>query len=332
MHFRNWLKYSVIYYLLIISSNYSHSQELKWNLGFDGIADNREYFNSLTTPQTILGSRISGQIGFDVDNYHQIRIGLSYLYEFGTIDTLLRPDIIMYYHAKKDPYEFYMGAFPRKRLLNYPLALLTDTLLYFRPNIEGLYLKLYGNWGFENVWIDWTSRQTNIERETFLFGFSGKLNLKKLYLEHYFVMHHFAGPAIPIPNDHLRDNGGLILRLGLNAAEFIKIDSLTFTTGIINSIDRIRGVYSWTMAYGSITELHLNYKGYGINGLVYVGEGHDFMYGEGFYKAKSYGRTDLFFTPLNFERIHGRFMLSFHFIEGSIDNSQSFLVSINISK
>lgn len=319
----------VAIFIFFIKSN--QAQELKWNIGFDGIADNREYFNTLTTPQTILGARLRGELGFDFDNYHQIRGGLNYLYEFGAIDTLLLPDITMYYHAEKEPFNFYMGTFPRKKLLDYPLALITDTLLYYRPNIEGLYLKLFGNWGYENVWIDWTSRQTNVDRETFLFGFSGSINRKIFFLQHYFIMYHFAGPAIPIPNDQLRDNGGLVIRSGINLSTMIGIDSLTISTGIVNSIDRLRGVYDWTLKYGSISEIHVNYKAYGINGLVYFGEGHDFMYSEGFYKATLYGRLDLFFTPLQFDRINGRFMLSFHFIEGSIDYSQSFLLSVDIA-
>lgn len=327
MHLR--YKFLVTIFIFFIQS--SNAQEFKWNIGFDGIADNREYFNTLTTPQTILAARIRGEMGFDLENYHQIRGGLNYIYEFGSSDSLLRPYITMYYHAEKAPYNFYMGTFPRKNLLNYPLALITDTLLYYRPNIEGLYLKLFGNWGYENFWIDWTSRQTNVDRETFLFGFSGTINWKTLFLQHYFVMHHFAGPAIPIPNDHLRDNGGLIIRSGINLSSMIGIDSLTISTGIVNSIDRIRGFYDWTLKYGSISEIHVNYKGYGMNALAYFGEGHDFMFSEGFYQARSYGRLDLFFTPLQFDRIKGRFMLSFHFIEGSIDYSQSFLLSVDIT-
>jgi len=317
--------------LFILFAQITFCQVFEWKAGFTGIADNREYFNTVTVPQTIFGSRVTLECGLNVDKFHQFRVGFNYLYEYGSTITSRQPDPVIYYKGYKEPLTLFIGAFPRKNLLLYPLVLLTDTLNYFRPNIEGMLLMVNGKWGYQNLWIDWTSRQTDTERETFLFGLSGRINKGILFFTHHLLMYHFAGSKIPIPDDSIRDNGGGVFRFGMDLSGATRLDSLIFSAGSIISFDRIRKTGEWQTPSGILSEINATYKGFGIRTLYYRGEGHQLLYGDGFYKADSYGRTDFYFTPINSTHVKGRFTYSLHFIEGKTDNSQSFILSIDIN-
>jgi len=306
-------------------------QELEWALGLDGFLDNREYYNSVQYPQTIFGSRAWLELGGSIDQVHRLRAGLNYMYEFGSSFNAIKPSPVLYYQLDYHQFEFYIGAFPRRNLLDYPLALLTDTLNYYRPNMEGMYLVYNYNWGYENVFIDWTSRQTDTDFEQFMFGFSGKLNYGIFFTTHHFLMGHFAQPLIPPPDFHIRDNGGFDLNVGVDFSELTFFDTLNMSGGVLVSLDRIRGVYEgWETPAGFIGQANVSYKGVGLRGTYYRGQGHEFLYGDSFYKAKNYGRMDISWQPFNKSNISAKIVFCIHFIEHSIDYSQQVLVSINI--
>ena len=306
-------------------------QELEWDLGLDGFLDNREYYNSVQYPQTIFGSRTWLELGGNIDQVHRLRAGLNYMFEFGSSYDAVRPSPILYYQLHYQPFEFYIGAFPGRKLLDYPLALLTDTLNYYRPNIEGMYFGYRYYWGYENVFIDWTSRQTDSDPEQFMFGFSGRFNYNIFFTTHHFLMGHFAKPKIPPPDFHIRDNGGFDLNLGVDFSKLTFFDTLTLSAGVLVSLDRIRGVYDgWKTPAGFIGQASLSYRGLGLGGTYYRGQGHELLYGDSFYKAKSYGRMDISWQPFRKNNVSAKIAFCIHFIENSIDYSQQVLVSINI--
>jgi hypothetical protein len=170
------------------------AQDLEWSAGFDGFLDNREYF-SIDIPKTIFGSRLRGEVGASLKEIHTLRAGVNFLFEFGSDPWVRRPDYTAYYKLKYKPFEFFIGSFPRRGLLDYPLALLADTLHYYRQNIQGVYLEFRRDWGYQNAFIDWTSHQTDSLPERFLFGFSGEAHFGLFYYSHHLIMGHFAGAA-----------------------------------------------------------------------------------------------------------------------------------------
>lgn len=310
----------------------SGSQTFEWSAGFHGFFDNREYFNEYTNDQTMFGARIFADAGFAMDGHNRFRAGLNYLYEFGSKGNLIAPDITLYYNADKNPLKFFIGAFPRMGIINHPEILLTDTLNYYRPNVEGMFIELRKGWGYHNIWIDWTGRQTSARRETFLIGGTGHIGNKLLYYEHNFIMYHFASPAIPIPDDHLRDNGGLTALLGLNLSSLLPLDSVAISSGIALSYDRLRNVYGPRTPAGWYSELSLSHKGYGIHGICYLGDAHTLLYGDRFYSSTSYQRIDLSYTRGSSSRITGKVQFSFHIVPGALNYSQMFVVYINLER
>ena len=168
--------------------------------------------------QTILGSRGAFEIGLKTDN-HRIRAGLSQLFEFGSDIDYHKPKLTLYYQYSDMQKDFLFGAFPRRGRIDFPLAMLTDTLLYYRPNIEGMFGEVRWDWGHENAFVDWVSRQTDVKRENFMVGFSGEVAYKNLFFQNYLLMFHDAGPGIDIPGDHVKDYLGYAFQAGIRTSE-----------------------------------------------------------------------------------------------------------------
>jgi hypothetical protein len=314
---------------LTMLSQISTAQDFEWNAGFDGFLDNREYF-CIENPQTIFGSRIRGEIGGSLDGRHRLRVGLNFLFEFGSDPWAQKPDITAYYELNHKPFNFFIGAFPRRKLLDYPLALLSDTLHYYRPNIQGVYLGFNKTWGYQNIFIDWTSRQTDTEPECFIFGQSGEAHFGMFYYNHHFMMGHFAGTASE-QNHYPRDNGGIDLNLGTNLSNLVPLDTLLFSVGTLVSLDREReNDLGWQTPAGFTVQGMVMWKGLGLEGLYYAGEGHTFLYGDPFYKLTKYGRLDIFWAPFRSGAVRGKINFILHFAYGQIDYSQQILLSIDL--
>ncbi len=317
--------------LILLIESPGISQKFEWDAGFDGFLDNREYF-SIEVPQTIFGSRIWGEVGASLSDGHSFKAGMNYLYEFGYHLDSYAPDITMYYRYEDHGINFRIGSFPRSGLLDFPISLLSDTLLYYRPNIEGVYLGYKGKWGYQKVFIDWTSRQTDDSYERFIFGFSGRLQAGILYMNHHLMMGHFAGKGIPEPDHHLRDNGGFDFNLGTDLSEKVFLDSLTFSGGGLVSLDRIRGVDDgWQTPAGFVGRFTACYRWMGINGLIYRGQGHTFLYGDPFYKLDRYGRIDLYYMPFRSEKVSLKINFVLHFSKNQLDYSQQILLSMALN-
>jgi len=314
---------------LTLLSHIVTAQDFEWNAGFDGFLDNREYF-SIENPQTIFGSRLRGEIGGSLNGVHRLRGGLNFLFEFGSDPYVQRPDITMYYELDQKPYNFLIGAFPRRDLLDFPLALLSDTLHYYRPNIQGVYFGFNRDWGYQNVFIDWTSRQTDTLPERFIVGFSGEAHFGMFYYNHHLMMGHFAGSALDEHNS-LRDNGGFDLNVGTNLSALVPLDTLIFHIGTLVSLDRDRQYYlNWKTPAGFTVGGMVMWKGLGLEGLYYRGEGHTFLYGDPFYRLKQYGRLNVFWAPFRSGAVRGKINVAFHFANGQVDYSPQILLSIDL--
>jgi hypothetical protein len=301
------------------------AQNFIWKIGYFGFMDNREYYNKYVNDQTIFGSRISGALGFSINDNNMIMAGIDFLYEFGSKGNLQVPDMILYYNGRRKNLDFYLGAFPRNHNLNMPMALMIDTFQYFRPNVEGSLLSFKSSSFSHNIWIDWTGRQSYNRREAFLVGFSGYYKKKMFLYCHHFIMSHLAHSMQNIPEEHIRDNGAYSVMLGLDFKSLIHIDSLSLYAGFLGSYDRIRGIYDFRLPFGWISELDAEYKGFGLHATLYSGESQSIISGDGFYKSTFYTRTDAFYM-LTSSNIQGKLQFSFHFLPDVVDLSMSLVI------
>lgn len=325
------LKFVLITGMLLISLlTQAQQRQFEYVLPFFGFADNREYTNTVHPPQTIFGARISPEAGFLLDSAHRLRVGLHLTKEFGSEENTYLHNPIMYYQYVKPKVDFYMGFFPRTGILDqYPLPLLSDTLRYFRPNVEGIYLKLKVGKGYQTAWIDWTSRQTDTNRETFLTGTSGRQTIGNLFFDNYFLLYHYAISGEPSPDDNIRDNAGLMLRLGIDLSKKTFFDSLSLSVAWLGSFDRLRDVYDWRTPSGFQYGFFIQKKSFYCNTYLYTGDGQSLAYGDSFYKAPVYGRADSGYEFIKQRAVQVRFVFSLHYIEEKLDNQQLLTVLIS---
>lgn len=313
----------------LVFTSVLQAQQIKYHFELNGFADNREYVNEYIDPQTIFGERAELSVGIQADEQNAAYLGLSHTYEFGGEKSMLKPDLIMYYHGNNQGFDFRIGAFPRNDLIKHPLVLLSDTLQYFRPTIQGAFFQLKKKWGYQNLWIDWLSRQTAENYETFLAGYSGLLQYRWAFVNYHLIMEHLAGTATYDESHHLEDNGGMVVLPGINLSQYTFFDSLSVSSGYAVSYDRKRGLYDLKYFRGWITNINIAYKGYGVSSWLYKGDGQYQVIGDHFYTAPSYMRFDIYFTPVNNKFVKARFIWAVHHSPGEWDNSQLFQLTFN---
>lgn len=310
------------------------AQLLEWNVNLHGFADNREFAKSGNFSQTIFGLRFSPEAGLLVDSTHRFRVGVNFIQEFGARQNDRQFEPVVYYNYQRRGFRFYMGMFPRFGLLDdYPRAILNDTLLYYRPNVEGMLLRYTGKSVQQQVWIDWTSRQTAMDREQFLVGLSGKVNVASFYFSHYAMMWHNAKAAQGNEEQAIRDNGAVMASVGYSASQATGLlDSVDINAGGILAFDRLRGHYDFRFPKGFIANAYLAHRRFFVQHTFYAGEPLDIPYGDRFYMAPLYNRLGLGWIPIRHRRLEGRFIATFHFTRGAIDNQQQFLLRYIIGR
>lgn len=315
------MRKTVLFIVLIAFTLLAKSQQFSYQVLFEGIGDNREYLHEYAHPQTILGTRSAFELGVDTENHH-LRGGLSYLFEFGSDIDSQKPKLTLYYQFATKNSEFIFGAFPRKNKINFPLAMLTDTLLYYRPNIEGMFGKVDWEWGHQLGFVDWVSRQTNSKREQFMAGSSGEIVYKNLFAENFILMFHDANPAIRVPGNHLKDYLGFSVLAGIKTNPESPVQG-KIKAGILNSMYRERNIQNGEIISSSFySELYGRYKKFAIKSVLNAGGAHRFAYGDLFYRQKNYWRTDVYWHFIQYKNIEARFNLSFHVVNFEKLNQQ----------
>ena len=306
---------------------------------FNGLGwlDNREYKAFIPRSRTYSGTRTELDFGLHIDSGNMFVVGTNAIHEFGAQPYFLNAVPVAYYHYQSKKWLFNAGEFPRAGLVDdFPRAMLNDTLMYYRPNVEGLLARYTGTHFTQTGFIDWVSRQTDTQREEFLFGAEGEYKPKvdgAFYIRDYFLEEHDAGAAILLPNDHIFDNMAFEVRLGLNFSHKTALDSLSFEAGNLTTMLRERGVDGWQPKNGFVFNAYASYHRFAINEELYKGQGGIFYYGDSYYEKTFYNRIDLIFTPFLSGRVKGQFIASFHFTPGYFnDNQEVFRVTYDLGR
>lgn len=320
---------SIALILALLSTN---AQSLNWRANAFGFADNREYNSTFQIPQTILGIQFAPELFLTFDSVHTLNVGLNALKEFGSINEIDKVNPYFYYALNSKSFDFHFGVFPRKKFhSDSPKAIYYDSLSYYRPYISGLFWT-YKKGGFkQSVYLDWTSRQTVNQREAFIMGGKGNYRHKMFFAENHLYMYHYAHTAISHEDEHIRDNGVVVVTLGLNAADHTFLDSLKLSLSGIKSFERERNVTDWRTPNGLILDFTIEYKGFGVSNTYYYGQGHWLDWGDPFYRLNRYNRTDIYYRLLRFKKVTGSFTYSLHYAEGGISHQQQFTFAVELS-
>ncbi|MFZ5941851.1 MAG: hypothetical protein ACOYXB_14880 [Bacteroidota bacterium] len=298
-----------------------------WYLRFDQIMDNREYFTDYAWPQTILGARLNAGATFSRDSVHFLSAGLNYMYEYGGKLNGVPLTADLFYHYRGKHLKMWFGSFPRRDKLDYPLVLLNDTLNYYRPNIEGGLVRWEGEAGYLQAWADWTSRQTEVVKETFLAGMEGLVRKGIWLASGHIYMYHRASTVNNVTHEPIRDNGGGALFTGLDLSRNCPLDHLVLDGGIVGSYDRVRPD-PYGFAWGGMLRLKAEYRFIGLQMVYYRGDPQVLAYGDTFYRSGNYLRSDIYFRLFRKFGLDARAGLSLHLAGGDLNNSQQLLISI----
>ena len=317
------LKKIILSVLIAFTFGTIEAQQLDYFVEFSHFLDNREYKNDYEPSQTMLGARLNGMLGAKIDSTQGFMGGINYLYEYGDKINGNTPTVNLFYYYRSADLTGYLGSFPRRNLLNYPLALLSDTLENYRPNIQGAFIEFRRNWGHENAWCDWTGRQRTDVKESFTAGFSGQLMLSSLlYFNHYFYMFHKAKYADDLPTDDIRDNGAFALLFGTDLSAKAHLRQLVFNVGSLGSYDRQRPDPTLHFKAGFFAQAHVYNGKFGIDASYYKGGQLNVANGDGLYRSGDYGRCDFVFIPVENKYVSSRAAVCFHLVNGVFQNSE----------
>jgi len=319
------------------------SQEFVYRAGLHNFFDNNEFANcQFGTSQTMAGVHLVPQVGFEWDAKHRIFAGVDAMREYGSNKVIGYYDLIAYYELDNKPFRFYMGAFPRKMALDkYPLFFFRDSILNYRPVVNGLFSEYYSEKGdFINIWLDWTSRQTLTQRETFFLGWSGRYNRHNFYGQHFGYLFHFAGVADSANYTPARDNGRMWTAFGADISSATPLDVLDFNAGWAMGFERNRGTDDgWDCHHGFLSQVKAEYRGLGLFNTFYKGAGQGKYYDEygsqlywndQLYRAKCYNRLDGYLYFLKTEVATLKFIFSFHLVGGGMYTEQQFYAVFDI--
>ncbi len=326
------MKKKLLVFILISISIHSQAQKLEWNIDFKGIGDNREFNPTYAKPQTIIGERTSFELGTTLDSLHSFRIGLSHFYEFGTDISYNKPQLTAYYKYDDQKTQLYFGAFPRFNLIDFPLAIIADTVSYYRPNIEGVLIQHKWNWGKQLIFVDWTGKQLVDQREQFMAGTSGIINLKNFYVENFLMMYHYALMAEAVDTQHIIDNTALNVNLGYHFTMCKALSAFYIEAGILSSEYRERNISDgFEYSNSFLSTAFLEWKRLSIKNTLSIGKGHQILTGDTYYNANSYMRTDLFFNLIKYKNVTATFNMSFHSANWeTLDSQQQLFVIFNL--
>jgi hypothetical protein len=314
----------VLVFLLVVMG--LQAQKTDWYVNFHSIADNREYDRSVGKPQTIFGTRLDIAGGLKIDSVSGVYLGVNYMYEFGSSIDAITPVLNLYYVLDRSDFGFYFGSFPKEKVIDFPLALYGELTNYFEPNIGGMAFEVRRKWGKQNVYVDWIGRQTDVDREAFIAGFSGVYKSGMFYAKNYGYMYHLALTSVSDPDMHIRDNGVFSGYVGFDFSEKTSFDVLNADIGGIFNYDRTRPD-DYSFYGGFVTQLNARYRRFGIDVTSYWGKGLQVPLGDALYSNGNYTRMDFCAVPIKWKGVESVFKWSYHFTGGVVSSSQQFFLT-----
>lgn len=321
----------------------TYAQELQWKAGVHYFFDNTEYErSSLTQDQTMNGVHFSPEIGMSWDASHAIFGGVNALKISGSKVFLDKIDFTAYYQYQCDNVNFKAGAFHRADLLsNYSDFFFQDSVINFRPIMQGVFWQVGSPKAYVNLWLDWVSHQTAVDRETFYVGASAHKSFQNLFADFQSYIYHYANLNPTNPALHVCDNALAHISLGYSYSNKQGLDTLLFAVGALAGFERDRGMGDeGYVPIGAVLRANVEYRGVGLKNTLYVGDprmimyekyGGSFYWSNPFLRSKSYLQSKLYLKVLKNQWIDGKLGVNFHFTEQKVLFEQTFsaIVSLN---
>lgn len=305
------------------------AQNWMWKAGFDFIGDNREFTTYYGYPETILLSRATGELGYQIDTNQSIHFGGSYAVEHGEKMFAHEPVLSIYYQYKHKNLDFQVGCFPIEKA-TFPKVLYTDSLIYYRPNYQGARATFFHTYGQQTILFDWHTQVNAGYCEKFIAGMSGITQFGSFFAtDMFYYRHHAEGNR---GSKSVADNGGWGINLGVDI-ENSWFDSLSVSTGFVNTWyanKKDTTIQSPLRSIASYSTLYIQKKCVGVDAIYYYGEGTHLPWGDPLYRCGNYARIDGILYVLNTKNVEASFRYCFHYVDGVWDNSQQIYLRARI--
>jgi hypothetical protein len=317
------------------------SQKIEWKADVNSFFDNTEFLTSkVKIHQTMAGTHIAPQIGLSVDSVHKVFVGADVMREFGSDELIDYTDALCYYEFDKKPFTFYMGAFPRKYAVSdFPRIFFQDSISNYRPVMNGIFWQIYNETNYVNVWLDWTSRQTETRHETLMVGGSGRYNYGDFFLQAYGYYFHYARLLHPVEFQPLVDNALMLASIGYSKEETKYGPYLDIRLGWTLGLERERLDNIKHTPGGLLSELRIGYRGVSIFNTLYKGTGqmifiekyaNKLYWGDQVYQLGFYDRLDANLNFISNAFVNLNLTYSLHFCEGKVYHEQILKAGFNL--
>ena len=337
-------KYLISIILFITGLSISTSaQELQWNLNLNYFFDNTEFARSaLSNDQTMTGVHFSPELGMKWDENNSIYGGVDLLKKSASKTFADNVKFIAYYQFRNENTLFKAGAFQRGDLLSdYSTAFFQDSIGFYRPIMEGLFLKKGNETGYFKLWMDWTGLQTNTDRETFYLGASAYKQIRgPFFADFQSYMFHFAGMNPYNPDITVCDNLLAQLSVGVKYSNIWVLNNLMASAGVLSGFERDRyDMNNYGTPTGAIFRINADYKGIGTENNLYFGQPHMVLYrryknelywGNPFYRDNYYIESKIFWNLIDTRTVKGQLAAKLHVTEGKLLFEQLFTLRASI--
>lgn len=299
--------------------------------------DNREVRSPYQCSQTFFGSRLGAEVGIQFDA-NTIMIGATGVKDFGQ-SGITHKDLTFYYHYEEGHYSGAFGAFPRSRLKrDLPDIFVYDSIRYYSPTLHGALIQYTSRYGYAEFYCNWINKQGVGEREIFELVTDGRFGNKGYYAGWNAQLLHFS---VPRPNNGLKVYDKLMLNphIGFEKSGMEHIDALRIEGGLMLSLNRDRNDKIWKSPMGFLGEMMLRKGRFELRDRIYAGNpqfsdyevyGAALHRGDPYHRSSLYNRTDIRYYLLNRQNVQCHIGASFHFTEGSLDNSQQVVLRVEL--
>lgn len=314
--------------LLTLISCAINAQKFVYDIDFLTFFDNRESHIPSYPSQTLFGTRLSPEIGFEINDStygnHRLIAGASYIQPFGSqwTDIKIRPTI--YYRYRQQGFDLSLGFIPWRNIrTDLPDYLFSDSLHYFSPNIQGVHFGYSSRHGFAEFICDWRGMQSLETREAFRLLLTGEYHYQWLFAGGNAQLNHLANRLNPPVRDGVCDDITAQPFIGFNISQLIPLDTLALRTSYIFSYQRDRKNNQLFLNHGFLAELSLKWRFLAVENNLYIGDPLLPLYkqynsllnqGESNYQHKIYNKTEFSVYILQIPCVTLQFSWNLHYI------------------
>ena len=321
------------------------AQEFVYDVDFISYFNNSEYHSDLQPSQTIFGTRLSPEIGVHFEDSlggtHNMMVGVSYIQPFGSNWQSAKLFPTIYYQYKHNGFTANLGAIPYSHLIQaLPDYLMSDSLTFAYPNIQGALFQYQSKWGFAEFLCDWRGMPSVTTREAFRLIINGQFNYNWFFTGGYGQLNHLANQSSGQPHLGVCDDIYINPFIGVNFSNKTPFDSLSLKAGYIVGMQRDRKHNITYTPQGAMIDLFARWKFLGIQNRFYTGDNLMPLYqeygtllnqGNSFYQSHIYNRTDLFIYLIQRQFVNCYFSWNLHYTENEkLGHQQQLVVRFNL--